>query len=192
MAGIKGDIGKILTTMVGANFTQGDLSKNALTQPLAALLDQYGSAIMQSLRDNLDRKGKNATRNLKQSIVSKPTRIDGSQAILEVEQNEYWKYVDGGRGAGKGAPLGVIEKWIAYKPALKQRIPSLKKQYGIKSDKTAYKTLAFLINRKLKRQGYKGSNYFSEIVNDQLIKNIEDDAIALTKRAITINLVSIK
>ena len=182
MARAKGDVAKILGKF-GSEFGQDDLMQNATLNAVSELLNQYGDQITNQLRFNLKDRNKNASYSLYQSIEALPIREENKQAILEIVQEEHWKYADAGRKPGKMPPKGVIEKWIKNKPSAIQRM----RNSGVKG-KLSMKSIAFLIGRKIAAKGIKPSNYFSDVVNTDLTRAIEEDLIALTSEALTINL----
>lgn len=112
------------------------------------------------------------------------TIIDINDATFQVsfELADYWKYVEYGRGPGKQPPIDAIEQWVRIKPvvpsAINGRVPDTRQ-------------LAFLIARKIGREGIEPKHYltdtmYSEEVNiiinalkrtltEQIIKSISED-----------------
>lgn len=91
------------------------------------------------------------------------TIIDINDTTFQVsfELADYWKYVEYGRRPGKMPPIDAIEQWVKVKPvvpnAINGRIPDTRQ-------------LAFLIARKIGREGIEPKNYlrntmYSEEVN---------------------------
>ena len=60
---------------------------------------------------------------------------------------EYWQYVEYGRRAGKQPPIEAIEEWIRVKPII---------PYAINGKVPDTRQLAFLIARKIGREGTEG------------------------------------
>ena len=112
------------------------------------------------------------------------TIIDINDTTFQVsfELADYWKYVEYGRGPGKQPPIDAIEQWVKVKPvvpnAINGRVPDTRQ-------------LAFLIARKIGREGIEPKHYlrdtmYSEEVNiiinalkrtltEQIIKSISED-----------------
>mgnify|MGYP003675135661 FL=1 len=67
--------------------------------------------------------------------------------------------VDKGRKAGKGIPINVLDEWIRTKPV---RLRDLKTGAFLQKTPARMKSLSYLINRKIKEEGIKASNFFSE------------------------------
>lgn len=91
------------------------------------------------------------------------TIIDINDTTFQVsfELADYWKYVEYGRRPGKMPPIDAIEQWVKIKPvvpnAINGRVPDTRQ-------------LAFLIARKIGREGIEPKNYlrntmYSEEVN---------------------------
>lgn len=119
---------------------------------IEAVLNKYSIALVQSLAS----KGIKQTSNLSQSVELKQT-IEPLKTIYEVLMNEYWYYIDQGRGATeKGNRLGevreAIKKWI--------------QREGIKAEERNGRTptedqLAYLITRKIHKEGFPGRDFVS-------------------------------
>jgi hypothetical protein len=189
MATIKADVSRIISKY-GTKFKQDGLADNAVTDSLQDLLNQYGNLIESQLKQNLVDKGKNATFDLYQSIAALPAKTEGSKVVMELEQAKHWKWVDEGRKKGKVPKnfKSIIDKWINFKPAAQSIVSKIMAEKNIKR-KTAKNTLNYLIRRKIAKKGIKPSNYFTDVVNEDLQRQIEADIIALTKRSIEIRII---
>lgn len=121
-----------------------------------------------------------ATGNLQnfQTIID----INDTTFSVSFELADYWKYVEYGRRPGKMPPIDAIEQWVKVKPvvpnAINGRVPDTRQ-------------LAFLIARKIGREGIEPKNYlrntmYSEEVNviinaiknnitEQVIQSLTDE-----------------
>lgn len=76
------------------------------------------------------------------------TSIKGDYFLIQFDIEDYWKYVEYGRPPGKYPPIGSIEKWISVKPIIPDsrfgKVPTTKQ-------------LAFMISRKISREGTRGT-----------------------------------
>lgn len=135
-------------------------------------------AIADIYRQNLE--SSKATGNL-QNFQTHIT-LNGTTFSVGFELEDYWKYVEYGRGPGKQPPIEAIEEWIRVKPiiptAQSNKIPDTRQ-------------LAYLIARKIGREGTPAqkplsNTMWSEEVNilinaikrdivDQIIKYIGQD-----------------
>lgn len=111
---------------------------------LLAVLREFGQAVTQQMINNLGQDGSNASRTLTNSITY-DYGIDDGHYWVDVELEDYYKYVNDGRPAGKMPPIEKIEDWIRVKPVQPRPYvytPSVE-------------TLAFLIQRSIKqKKGY--------------------------------------
>lgn len=84
-----------------------------------------------------------------------------NDTLFEIEFNapEYWRYANYGRGPGKFPPLYKIEDWI------KRRKIS---PYPLKSGRIPTRPqLAYLIARKIAKEGFKGSGFLEKSLSEQ-------------------------
>lgn len=94
--------------------------------------------------------------------------INGNYFSLIFKLQEYWQYVEYGRRAGKQPPIEAIEDWIRIKPII---------PYPINGKVPDTRQLAFLIARKIGREGIEGKKYLTNVMysneaND-IINNIK-------------------
>lgn len=104
------------------------------------------------------------SRSTEDVIVSADNFVSGSVRTLG-----YWKYTNFGRGeatkssAGKGVVKARIKKWISDKnlPEWKR-----KKRDGSEGKAMTRDEQAFLITRKIQREGFEGKNYIDPIIQE--------------------------
>ena len=89
-----------------------------------------------------------------------------------IEMQEYGEWVDKGREKGKGAPPSAIRKWIEQKPL---RIRDAQGQF-IKATESRINSLAYLINRKIKRKGIEATNFLTDPF-ERKFKNLPQEII---------------
>lgn len=85
---------------------------------------------------------------------------------------DYWKYVERGRGAGKFPPLSKIEEWVKVKPVL----PRPMKNGKLPTEKQ----LAYLIGRKIAEEGTEGKHILERSVeetNKDMLQSIKQAII---------------
>ena len=135
---------------------------------LQEALGQYAQAITDQYKQNLESSGRRATGNLISSVNSKVT-VNGQSFDIEIQLEDYWKYVEEGRGAGKFPPVNKILEWIMVKPIL---------PYPDKNGKLpTEKQLAFLIGRKIANEGFQGSNDLEHTMEQVDYEHIIEDAL---------------
>jgi hypothetical protein len=122
--------------------------------------------LKQSLINSKNPTGR-ASDSLLQSLDAAKTRTRGKDVIGAINANDYYQYVDGGRGPTKGGGNGELQKalqsWIAEKQIPIRRSASEAKETVIQRNKS----LAYVIARKIHAKGYKGNKFFSKIINDE-------------------------
>ena len=146
-----------------------------------ALSVEFKEQALKNFADNVVRLSKinlGASRNVggKRRVTDNTGKLRSSLSyIMDVTPNsfslaflmeEYGQWVDQGRKPGKGAPPEVIRQWVREKP-----IRPRDKNGGFKKITDAsVNSLAYLINRKIKREGIKPTNFFSEPFEAQFDK----------------------
>lgn len=146
---------------------------------LTAALEAYGKDVAALYRQKLDAAGKNASRQLKDTLASYVERR-GDVFSVYLQLQDYWQYLERGtrmqgpyRQRGKFPPLAPIENWIRVKPV----IPYKGKDGRIPKPKQ----LAFLIARKIWRDGTRPFWFLRDTLAEI---NIEKAATEALKRDI--------
>lgn len=111
---------------------------------LAAVLEEYGSAICEKYREELTTRGKNASGILGETVRYIVKRETSSYAV-DLSLAAYWQYVEYGRRPGKFPPPDKILEWVRIKPVIPRPLSNGKLP--------TEKQLAFLIGRKIAREG---------------------------------------
>lgn len=122
--------------------------EKALTDFLNDFVSTYKSLL---IRDN-----KKASGDLINSIKALNIEFNTTKYTGSISLKNYWKYVEYGRKPGKFPPPKKILNWVKVKKILPK---------PIKGIKPTEKQLAFLISRKIARDGIKPGNQFSEALN---------------------------
>lgn len=136
---------------------------------LQEALAQYAQAIADKYKDNLESSGRRATGNL---ITSVNTTVDvnGNEFAIELQLEDYWYYVENGRGAGGFPPVNKILEWIKVKPILPQ--PDANGKLPTENQ------LAYLIGRKIANEGFDGTNDLEHTMEEVDYETIIEEAIA--------------
>ena len=101
-------------------------------------VEQLGEDLVKALREELLMQGHKATGKLSESFKSKVS-MSGDSIILTIEGEDYGKYVDSGRRAGKMPPIQAIFNWVKTK--------------GIASADKKARSIAFAIATAIAREG---------------------------------------
>lgn len=135
------------------------------------VLEEYAIKLRNRYQDNLIRDNKIATGNLLNSIDYK-VQYDDRAIWVELHLEDYYKWVENGRGPGKFPPPDKILEWIRIKPIIPDdrggKLPTEQQ-------------LAYLIGKKIAEQGIEPGNQLHNAMDDifpQFEERI-DEAIAL-------------
>lgn len=97
---------------------------------------------------------------------------------------DYWKYVNFGRKPGNVSIKGKlnIEDWVKRKGLNPSKIidDMRAKKLGKQPSKRtpflqAKKQLAFIVSRKIKVKGYEGNEFYSDVINDGRVDQLNKD-----------------
>ena len=99
-------------------------------------------------RRQLEADGVNASGAL--STFTTEYEWNGEHFILYFNLVEYWKYAENGRGPGRFPPIDAIRNWIQVKPVVP--VPDARGKIPTTNQ------LAFLISRKIAREGTQGKH----------------------------------
>lgn len=123
------------------------------------VLEEFGEYVREIYRYNLSSEEVNATHNLYNNI-SVHVKNNGRFYTVSLNLEEYWKYIEYGRGPGKFPPIDEILNWITTKPVI-----AFENDLGkIPSERS----LAFLIGRKIATEGTKGKALLEQSVEEVL------------------------
>ncbi len=172
------------------------------------VLYQFGDSTVRALQTSIDSKKVNASYKLRQSIDYK-VRLLGDSIEFKLgwtgDADGYARAADTGRRPGKMPPIEPIRKWIAAKgiplPDESALRKNIRRNTGGKlagkvrrltmkqrSVEQRSKSLAFLIARKIGKEGTKASNFFTDVVTDQLYADLRKQLAAAAKKDILIEL----
>lgn len=107
-------------------------------------LKEYADFIVNTYKDNLEKNGHKASGKLISGIHS-VININGQAMSVDLYMEDYWKWVERGRMAGKRPPMESILNWIK----LKHIVPRPDENGKLPTEKQ----LAFLIARSIGENG---------------------------------------
>lgn len=140
----------------------------AIFKLTALTIDEFGAYMINVYKSKLNSEGWTNGELYKGAKYT--VNINGDTFSVTLNLAEYWKYIENGRKAGsKMPPISSIQGWIKAKKI----IPSPMK---LKSGKTIVPTvqqLAFLIARKIGRDGIPAKPYLKMSVEDAKAKYIK-------------------
>jgi len=162
---------------------------------LAEVLLTFGRESTEQMKVNLSNRKKNASNALSQSIDFSQ-RVFSNIFVLSIQAEDYYDVVDKGRRPGKKPPpydpttkSGVLNSdmrpfgWIQNKPSAQVIVNKLVAQY--KDDhpntkltdaeirKNMRRGFAYIVSRNISKNGIKGSNFFSDVINDRTLAEFD-------------------
>lgn len=124
---------------------------------LQIALNSFIEDFINTYKGLLIRDNKKASGNLISSLKPVSIEFTNNKYQCSIQIADYWKYVEYGRRPGKFPPMNKILDWIKIKPVIPRPMNGLKPP--------TEKQLAFLISRKIARDGIKAGNQFTEALN---------------------------
>jgi hypothetical protein len=120
------------------------------------IVQNWGNELIAQMQNRLRINNTNATSSLSSSISPKITSKPGGYRLTTMMQ-DYWYYVENGRkptkGGGKGELYKNIYEWITYKREMQIKINQSPNKIA------ATKSLAYVITRKIHREGTKAQPF---------------------------------
>lgn len=129
-------------------------------------LNEIAKWIADAYRNQLEKDGTLASGALYRSI-HEYVEIEGDKYYVTIELEDYWKYVENGRKAGKFPPINKIRDWIEVKPV----VPT-----SVNGKVPTTNQLAYLISRKIANEGIEGKHSLEKAMKgtDNWIKQFCD------------------
>lgn len=120
---------------------------------LTQVLEELGREVAEQYKNNLRESGHATQPDHLINTITTAVVVDDKAYRVTMQLNDYWKYLENGT-APHWPPVDAIRSWISYKPVLPRpgkdgRIPTPNQ-------------LAFLIGRKIAREGTEGTHDFEE------------------------------
>jgi hypothetical protein len=158
--------------------------------PLSALLKDLTQGVIDELGRNIDKYNISASNNLKQSI--KPTKIvsEKDSVSIGISAEFYWKYVNYGvNGISRSHGAPNYGKENASAPSFYESINQWVRNRGITATDISYEQLTFAIMKHVQEEGKAPRPFFTDVVNDNLVKVLQKPIEKLIGRAITVTII---
>lgn len=175
----------------------------AVSTKVKEILEQFGVQLVEDLKESiLTKKHGSQTNNaadqsslagsIKYKIFGRDTQVTFSLTMAD-----HWKFVNDGRKKGKRPPADKFDEWQSGKGINALQIYRSKLKNPEKSTvtfKKARRSLSFAIAEAIakkgtiKRFGYRGSLFYTSVINDGRIEKLKRDLSAVLKREVEIEL----
>ena len=139
---------------------------------LQIALDSFINDFIKTYKSLLIRDDKKASGNLISSLKPVSIQFKNNKFEANISIASYWKYVEYGRKPGKMPPVSKILEWVRVKPDLPRPRNNAKPPTDAQ--------LAFLIARKIGRDGIKPGNQLEEAINIVWINHRRDISDAIS------------
>ncbi len=112
----------------------------------------------------------------------------GFPIVFQLQLADYYNFIDRGRKPGKFPPPDIIASWIQNKQLnviQKSTLKKIKNRNGMStvlSQQNQLKSLAYLIGRKIARDGIPATNFYSNTINPDLFKELNNSLSAAFKQ----------
>lgn len=131
------------------------------TPHLTQVLEELGREVAEQYKNNLRESGHSTRPDHLINSITTSVVVDDKAYKVVMQLNEYWKYLENGTEP-HWPPVDAIRSWISYKPVLPRpgkdgRLPTPNQ-------------LAFLIGRKIAREGTTGTHDFEEARADMVAR----------------------
>jgi len=123
-----------------------------------------------TVRKSILRNKLTASSDLLQSIAPDVVVRGNNIVRFKLMMAPHWEYAEHGRRRGKRPPIKAIEKWITDNGIQVRQDKGQSKLSVIQRRRQMARGIAAAIGRKgtIKRFGYKGSNFLSDVTPDQM------------------------
>lgn len=123
------------------------METNALTMPhVEAVLHEYAETVRDLYKEKLVEADRLASEDLYNSVEAQVV-VNGTEYLVQIRALDYWKYVEWDTKP-HWPPVQSLLRWIRVKPVLPRSGGSVPRP----------EQLAYLIGRKIAREGTKGSH----------------------------------
>lgn len=149
---------------------------------ILTILEEFGAEVVRDIGQSIKDKDLVASGELSKSVkFSIDVNLADERYTFQLDMAPHWAAVDTGRKAGKQPPVQSIMKWLRY-PNVKSKLGRENRDLSLKTFKDyELKGLAYVIARKIGREGTEPTYFFSSVVTqerlDRLIADIGDAAV---------------
>jgi len=129
----------------------------------AAALRVFGGLFEQRLAQGMQENNSDASGELTESMAF-VVRSKNSKVEMDFSMLDYYEFVDEGRKPGKQPPINSILKWLSL-PLVRDKLSG-----GLSDAEVSNpEGLAFQIARKIGREGTKGTDFYTNVIESRLV-----------------------
>lgn len=162
------------------------------SSPFADLLNLLVQDVIDDLRKSLTSYDANASRNLQSSILPERVRVEGDVVSVAISAPFYWKFVNFGVNGtliNRGAPTWGRQPSTGT--TFKKSIADWIRDRGIPLPPQfkTYEAFNYALRKSIREKGVKARPFYTAVVNERLISELEKPISDFMKRAITVRIV---
>lgn len=170
-------------------------------QTIQQYMDDFAKQLAEDLIDSYSKESRSKNKNSRLAASIKPFYKESNGAIIVgVTMNDYWYWVDGGRKPGDVSQEADILGWMKRKGIdprrniedmrEKARVGKVKRVERLKpiSYQSAAKSFAFVVKRKLQKEGFEATHFVSKVLNDGRMEKMRKDIREMFNKNIVIEL----
>lgn len=192
----------------------------AINTAVAKILEQFGEDLVNDLKQSIIAKGHGSSTNnasdqssligsVKYKIFGRDTNVTFSLSMAD-----HYKYIDQGtkkagkKGGGGKKMVSSLEDWIQGKSQLREVVKKNQLFYKDENGKfkprknklkysKALSSFAYAVKKSIhkrgiiKRFGYRGSLFYSSVINDGRVEKLKKDISLVLKRSVEVELVEV-
>lgn len=178
------------------------------------ILERYSNDIVSALIESLQKHGRYGSGTFAQSIIAMPIKVMGNKLVMEIQMDEFWKFIDEGvdgwgnsvgspysyKKGGKPIPMDAMKRFISragISPAMnikrgrlasKIKNKQLKKAVTKDNAKKDLENTAWAIGYSIKKKGLKRTKFATEVFESDLIEDMEKELSRSIGRLITLEI----
>lgn len=141
-----------------------------MVETISDVLEEWGQELCDDFRTSLAQSGAYGSGELSRSIIpvvyTKPNTKGTMDVYLEVRMADHWSWVNDGRKPGKAPPFtpkSPIAQWIKNSTKGAGLLASFKSENKLKDSIKATRSLAFLIGRKIAKNGTRSTHFIDSV-----------------------------
>jgi len=184
----------------------GEFGKNITIDLKKSLREKSYEHALRAISKSKKKGGsaKKVQSRLEASILANPVKYVDGGLLFTLQMNDYWDAVNSGRrptsGGGDGALKRNLIRWVKtrkLKVEISKRKASKAKSLKDKKEKKAYKQetfdqaverVAYVIARKIHKDGYEGNHFYDEVIKDGRIDKLKEDIGKLINTEVIIDI----
>lgn len=157
--------------------------------PLVTLLELQMQEVLERLRERIRHYDINASGRLAQNMGIAGVQVKGNQVAVEMEADFYWKFINYGVNGSErswGAPAwgSIPQSGLTFSQSIDEWLTAR----GITPPEqfSSRESFNYVVRQSIKKKGKEPRPFFTDVVNDALVRELQEPIEKLLGRAIEI------